>query len=140
MRILVLCTHNARRSQLAQALLQWSLPAHCSVQSAGTEPAEQVDPHVIEVLREIGVPADGLFPKSVERFAQEHFDLVLTVCDGAREHCPVFPNAARLLHWSLPDPALGSELPEERLQRFRDVRDELLRRIRTELLPLLGMG
>ncbi|MCS7177405.1 MAG: arsenate reductase ArsC [Candidatus Kapabacteria bacterium] len=137
MRILVLCTHNARRSLMAEALLRWLARGHCEVVSAGIEPGT-VDPNTLTVLREIGVPTDGLRSKSVEEFQGQHFDVVLTVCDGARERCPVFPGAPRVMHWSLPDPSLAQGTTEEVLEQFRRVRDELLRRIQQELLPLLA--
>lgn len=136
MRILIVCAHNARRSQLAEALLRWLAGSRCQVYSAGTEPGE-LDPRVFAVLRELGVPIDGLRSKSVEELRGQLFDLVLTVCDGARERCPVFPGAPRLLHWSLPDPAHVRGTPEEELEAFRRVRDELLERLRREILPLL---
>ncbi len=136
MRILVLCTHNARRSQLAEALLRWLAGDRCEVVSAGTEPGS-IDPRVFEVLHELGVPTDGLHSKSVEAFRTTAFDLVITVCDHAREHCPVFPGAPRMLHWSLPDPGQAGGSPEQQLDAFRRVRDELRERICREILPLL---
>ncbi len=136
MRILILCTHNARRSQLAEALLRSLAGSRCEVYSAGTEPG-QVDPRVLTVLGELGIPVEGLRSKSVEEFRDQHFDVVLTVCDDARERCPVFPGAPRQLHWSLPDPGQVQGRPEEVLEAFRRVRDELLERLRQEILPLL---
>jgi len=120
---------------MAEALLRWLAGSRCEVFSAGTQPAE-VDPDVFTVLHELGVPTEDLRSKSVEEFAGQHFDVVLTVCDQAREQCPVFPGAPRMMHWSLSDPGVVTD-PEERLAAFRRVRDELVERLRRELLPLL---
>ncbi|MCS6965785.1 MAG: arsenate reductase ArsC [Candidatus Kapabacteria bacterium] len=137
MRILVLCTHNSRRSLMAEALLRWLGSGRWEVASAGIEPGA-VDPRTLAVLHEIGISTEGLHSKSVEKFHGQHFDLVLTVCDGARERCPVFSGAPRMLHWSLPDPSQALGDSDAQLDLFRYVRDELIRRIRHELLPLLA--
>lgn len=135
MRILLLCTHNVRRSQMAEALLRWLARGRCQVFSAGTEPGE-VNPRVLAVLHELGVPTEGMRSKSVEEFAGQPFDLVLTVYDHAREHCPVFPSSPQVRHWSLPDPGQVSGDSDRQLAVFCRVRDELLEQLRQEILPL----
>ncbi len=122
---------------MAEALLRWLTNGRCQVYSAGIQ-SSMVDPRAVMVLNEMGVPTDGLRSKSVEEFLGQPFDIVLTVCDSAREHCPAFPGAARILHWDFPDPAQAEGTPEQVLEVFRQVRDALLERLRRELLPMLA--
>jgi arsenate reductase len=102
--------------------------------SAGTE-ATHVRPLAIAAMSERGIDISGQSSKTLERFREACLDTVVTVCDGARENCPVFSGARRTLHWSLPDPSLATGSDEERLSVYRRVRDELERRIRAEVLP-----
>jgi len=96
--------------------------------SAGTHPS-RLHPLACEVMREAGVDISHHRAKSVEEFWGEPFDYVITVCDAAREVCPVFPTAGVHLHWSFPDPATGGGSLEEQLDRFRSVRDSIRRQI-----------
>lgn len=137
MRVLFLCTHNSARSQMAEGLLRSLGGPDVMAFSAGAE-ATLVRPEAIGVMREIGIDISGHESKSLDRYVDNSFDEVITVCDAANDACPVFPAARSRRHWSIADPArvLGSEA--ERLAAFRRVRDELARRIEPELLPVLG--
>lgn len=127
-RVLILCTGNSARSQIAEGLLRHLGGAKCEVFSAGTKPAG-VNPLAIEVMREKGIDLSSHRSKSVAEFDGQTFATVITVCDYAAEHCPVFAGAPQRLHWSLPDPAAVPGTREERLAAFRRVRDELEKRI-----------
>jgi arsenate reductase len=123
-RVLILCTGNSARSQMAEGLLRHLAGERFEVFSAGTKPS-RVRPEAISVMREIGVDISGHRSKSVEEFVGQEFDAVITVCDSARESCPVFPARTKRIHWSIEDPAavVGSE--NLKLDAFRRVRDEL---------------
>ena len=127
-RVLFLCTHNSARSQMAEGLLRSVAGDRYEVHSAGTE-ATSVRPEAIEAMREIGVDITGHESKTLERYIGEPFDWVVTVCDDAREACPVFPGAAHQDHWSLEDPSAATGNEQERLAVFRRVRDEISRRV-----------
>ncbi len=124
MRVLILCTANSARSQMAEGLLRQIVGAEHEVFSAGTHPS-LVRPEAIQVLRELGIDISGHRSKSVEEFAGQHFDCVITVCDNAKECCPVFPATTKRIHWSFPDPASVQGPEERRLAAFRRVRDQL---------------
>lgn len=132
-RVLFLCTHNSARSQMAEGLLRELGGERFDAHSAGTE-AAVVRPLAISAMREIGIDISGHRSKTLDRYVNAPFDLVITVCDDAREACPVFPGATEQRHWSLPDPAAATGTGEDRLAVFREVRDELRRRIESELL------
>ena len=124
-RVLILCTGNSARSQMAEGLLRHDAGDRFDAESAGTKPG-LVRPEAIAAMRELGIDISGHRSKSVEEFNGHHFDYVITVCDNARESCPVFFGAANRLHRSFEDPpaeSVGSEV--ERLAVFRRVRDEL---------------
>jgi arsenate reductase (thioredoxin) len=123
-RVLILCTGNSARSQMAEGLLRHDAGARFEVESAGTRPSA-VRPEAIAAMRELGIDISAHRSKSVEEFAGQRFDYVLTVCDNARESCPVFFGAARRLHHSFEDPAALDGSEAERLAAFRRVRDEL---------------
>lgn len=123
-RVLVLCTGNSARSQMAEGLLRHSYGDRLEVESAGTQPS-RVRPEAIAVMGELGIDITGQRSKHVDEFAGQRFDLVLTVCDAARESCPVFPGAARTVHHAFDDPAAPEIPTDERLGRFRRVRDQL---------------
>jgi arsenate reductase len=123
-RVLFLCTHNSARSQMAEGLLRAAAGDRFEVYSAGTV-ATAVRPEAVQVMAEIGVDIAGHQSKTVDRFSNEAFDWVITVCDAAAEACPVFPGSARRLHWSLPDPGAVAGDPKRRLAAFREVRDRL---------------
>lgn len=122
--VLILCTGNSARSQMAEGLLRHDGSAGFEVVSAGTKPSF-VRPEAIAVMREIGIDIAGQRSKHVEEFAGRSFDYVITVCDNARESCPVFFGAASKLHHDFTDPAALDGTEAERLALFRRVRDEL---------------
>ena len=126
-RVLILCTGNSARSQMAEGLLRHLGNVggdHFEVESAGTRPG-RVRPEAIAVMRELGIDISGHRSKSVDEFAGQRFDYVLTVCDNARESCPIYPEHANRLHHSFDDPAAVEGDEEERLAAFRRVRDEI---------------
>lgn len=127
-RVLFLCTHNSARSQIAEALLRHLGGSEFAASSAGTE-VTRVHPLALTVLREAGIATDGLFSKHLSDFAGERFDVVITVCDRARDACPVFPGGTEQLHWSFPDPSAVQGTDEDRLNAFRAVRQGLTERI-----------
>jgi arsenate reductase len=133
-RVLFLCTHNSARSQIAEGLLRSLGGGRVDVVSAGTV-ATNVRPEAIAVMRELGIDISAHTSKTLERLLGEPFDEVITVCDDANDSCPVFPGARRRRHWSIPDPSRAQGANEARLAAFRAARDELRRRIETELLP-----
>ena len=123
-RVLILCTGNSARSQMAEGLLRHDAGDRFEVFSAGTKPG-QVRPEAISVMREIGIYISGQRSKHVNEFADENFDYVLTVCDNANESCPIYPGHTRRLHRSFDDPAAVQGSEPERLGVFRRVRDEI---------------
>lgn len=125
-RILILCTGNSARSQMAEGLLRHDAGERFEVFSAGTHPT-RVRPEAIAVMQELGIDISVHRSKSVEEFAGQPFDYVLTVCDHARESCPVFPGKTVTIHRNFEDPAALSGSEEERLALFRRVRDEIRR-------------
>jgi arsenate reductase len=132
-RVLFVCAANSARSQMAEALLRKHAGARFEAYSAGIDP-DEINPLTVRVLNEIGIDASGLWAKSVELFrGKMHFDYVITVCGNAEERCPVFPAVTARLHWPVDDPATASGSEEERLARFRAVRDEIEKRIRAWL-------
>ena len=130
LRVLILCTGNSARSQMAEGLLRHVGGTRYEVFSAGTKPVG-MNPVAIEVMREEGIDISKQRSKSVAEFAGQEFATVITVCDNAAEECPVFPGAPQRVHWSLPNPAAVSGTKEEKLEAFRKVRDELERRIQS---------
>ena len=138
-RVLFLCTHNSARSQMAEGLLRSLGESMVEVESAGTE-ATLVRPEAVEAMRELGIDISGHESKTLERFLNEPFDEVITVCDDANEACPFFPNARHRRHWSIDDPSQVKGSNEERMAAFRQARDELRQRIENELLPELISG
>lgn len=132
-RVLILCTGNSARSQMAEGLLRHDGGGRFEVESAGVEPS-QVRPQAIQVMREIGIDISGHRSKSVEEFAGQQFDYVITVCDNANERCPIFPADTTRIHWSFEDPAAAAGDEAEVLAVFRRVRDEIRERLR-ELIP-----
>lgn len=123
-RILILCTGNAARSQMAEGLLRHDAGDRFEVFSAGTRPSH-IRPEAIAVLCEVGIDASGHRAKHMDEFASQRFDYVLTVCDSAKESCPVFPGHAVTIHHNFEDPGAWSGSEAERMARFRKVRDEI---------------
>jgi arsenate reductase len=114
---------------MAEGLLRRLAGDRFEVESAGTQPAG-VHPVTVDVMREIGIDVSPHRSKSVDEFLSRPIDCVITVCDAARENCPVFPGAGSMLHWSFDDPAAAQGPQKERLAVFRRVRDEIAGRIR----------
>jgi arsenate reductase len=128
-RVLFLCTGNSARSQMAEGLLRHQAGDRFQVFSAGTI-ASFVRPQGIEVMREIGIDISQHRSKSLDEFLNDPFDYVITVCDHANQRCPVFPGAAKRIHWSIDDPVgFGSQSEAEELNAFRRARQELQQRI-----------
>lgn len=125
MKILILCTGNSCRSQMAEGLLK-SFDDKFEVYSAGTNPASDVHPFAVKVMEEIGIDISFNLPKDVNAFVNEDFDYVITVCDNAKETCPVFKGKVKKrLHFGFEDPAKAEGTEEEKLEVFRKVRDEI---------------
>ena len=128
-RVLVLCTGNSARSQMAEGLLRHDLGDPYEVFSAGTNP-KPVRPEAIAVMRELGIDISSQQSKHVDQFIGQHFDYVLTVCDSAKESCPIFPGKAVTIHHNFEDPANFQGSEEERFALFRRVRDEMRQYLR----------
>lgn len=125
MKILILCTGNSCRSQMAEAFLK-SFDENLIVYSAGTNPSNQVHPLAVEVMDEIGIDISDGVPENVDQYLDQQFDYVITVCDHARETCPVFSGEVKYqLHIGFEDPAVATGTEEEKLSVFRQVRDEV---------------
>ncbi|HUY14264.1 MAG TPA: arsenate reductase ArsC [Terriglobia bacterium] len=127
-RVLILCTGNSARSQMAEGLLRHDAGDRFNVFSAGTRPST-VRPEAVAAMREIGIDISGHRSKPLDEFQGQHFETVITVCDNARESCPVFPAATQRFHWSIEDPAAVEGSEEERLAAFRRIRDEIRGRL-----------
>lgn len=126
MKILILCTGNSCRSQMAEGYLK-SLDKFLEVYSAGTKPAANVNPFAVKVMNEIGIDISKNKPKSVDQFISKPFDYVITVCDNAKDTCPVFTGSVKQrLHLGFEDPAEAAGTEEEVLPVFRRVRNEIM--------------
>ena len=125
-RVLFLCTGNSARSQMAEGLLRKLAGDRYEVFSAGTQP-KGVHPRTIEVMQEISIDVRSQTSKNVTQYQDQQFDYVITVCDRARQHCPIFPGAEPV-HWGFDDPVDAPEAKQ--LEAFRHVRDEILQRLR----------
>ena len=127
-RVLILCTGNSARSQMAEGLLRHDAGNLYEVSSAGTNPS-RVRPEAIAAMHEIGIDISAHHSKSVEEFANQGFDYVITVCDNAKESCPVFPAKTKRIHWSIEDPSAVTGTDEQKLAAFRRIRDDLRARL-----------
>jgi arsenate reductase len=128
-RILFLCTGNAARSQMAEALARLDHGHALEAVSAGSRPAYGVHSLAVDVIAEVGLDISGARSKSAEEFRDTVFDVVVTVCDSAAQDCPTWPNAKRVEHWSIEDPSFEPD-PAVRYERFVETRDDLRRRIK----------
>ncbi|QQS32725.1 MAG: arsenate reductase ArsC [Acidobacteriota bacterium] len=128
-KVLILCTGNSARSQMAEGLLRYIAGNRFEVESAGTV-ASFVRPQAIEAMREIGIDISGHRSKCLDEFLDTPFDHVITVCDNANETCPMFPGTAKRTHWSFDDPAAATGTDEEILAKFRRIRDEIAEKLR----------
>jgi len=125
MRILIICTGNSCRSQMAQGFLQ-SFDKRLQVFSAGTEPAVRINPTAVKVMKEVGIDISKHKPKNIDQYVNVEWDYVITVCDEANETCPVFPGKVRnRLHLGFEDPSLIKGSEDFILGEFRRIRDEI---------------
>jgi arsenate reductase len=127
-RVLILCTGNSARSQMAEGLLRHLGGDKFEVESAGTV-ASFVRPQAIAVMAEIGIDITRHRSKCLDEFLGTSFDLVITVCDSAAENCPIFPGPAKRIHWSFDDPAEATGTEPEKLAAFRRIREEIRERL-----------
>ncbi len=134
-RVLIVCTGNSARSQITEGLLRHESGDLYEVFSAGTHPAP-VRSEAVAVMRDIGIDISAQRSKPVSEFEGQRFDYVITVCDKAREECPVFPGETQRLHWPFQDPATFTETGEAQLDAFRKLRD----RIHGRVMVFLGEG
>jgi arsenate reductase len=130
--VLILCTGNSCRSQMAEALLNHDLAGKVRAISAGTRPQPHVAAGALEALRLVGISTEGLYPKDIDSFSTESIDLVVTVCDNAKEACPIFPNAKKTIHLPFHDPH------GEPIESFERVRDEIRARLIPAVCDALG--
>jgi arsenate reductase len=128
LRVLILCTGNSARSQMAEGLLRDLGRGRVEVASAGVSPTV-VRPEAIAVMKEIGIDISDHRSKSVDEFKAEPFDYVITVCDNANRNCPIFPGTSRRIHWSIDDPAAVEGDEKTKLEAFREARDDLRERL-----------
>lgn len=132
-KVLFLCTGNSARSQMAEGYLRHVAGDDFEALSAGIEP-KGLNPLAVEAMQEIGIDISRQKSKDIRSFLGQSIPYVITVCDNAREHCPVFPRTYKFLHWSFADPAAVVGTHDEKLVAFRRVRDEIVRRINEELV------
>ena len=128
-RVLFLCTGNSARSQMAEGWLRHLAGDRFIVSSAGTHPVG-LNPYAVTAMQEVGIDITGHHSKSVQEFEGQRFDYVITVCDRAKETCPIWPGASSLLHWSFDDPASATGSDNDRRAMFQKIRDEIAERIR----------
>ncbi len=136
-RILVLCTGNSARSQMAEGLLRQALGNCFEIHSAGSKPSH-VRPEAIAVMKELDIDISGHRSKHLDEFLGTEFRYVITVCDNAAETCPVFPGVAERIHWSFEDPAAVEGDEETRLAAFRRIRDQIAARVSAFAASLAG--
>ena len=129
LRMLFLCTGNSARSQMAEALVNYKGKGRVVAESAGSRPAKQVNPFAIETLREFQIAWAGRAPRGIDGLEKEQWDFVITVCDRAKESCPIFPGKPITAHWGMPDPAEVEGTDDDKRRAFRDAFLLLSRRI-----------
>lgn len=137
-KVLFLCTGNSARSQMAEGYLRHIAGDEFEVMSAGIEP-KGLNPLAVEVMKEVDIDISRQTSKDVREFLGQAIPYVVTVCDNAKQRCPIFPRTYKFLHWSLEDPAEVTGSHEEKLAVFRRVRDEIRQRIEQELLQPIAM-
>ena len=131
MKILILCTGNSCRSQMSEGFLK-SLDKKLEVYSAGTKPADKVNPFAVKAMREIGIDISKQIPENVEKYIQQSFDYVITVCDNAKETCPIFTGKVKKqVHIGFDDPAEATGSEEEVMSVYRRVRHEISEQFQT---------
>lgn len=127
-KVLFLCTGNSARSQMAEAFLRQEAGERFEALSAGIEP-RGLHPLAVEAMREIGIDISRQQSKDVREFLGTPIPYVITVCDSAKQHCPIFPGTYKYMHWSLQDPAAAQGTDDQKLAVFRRVRDEIASRV-----------
>lgn len=132
-RVLILCTGNSCRSQMAEELWNTLGVNEWQAESAGSKPSGYVHPLAIQAMQELDIDLSSNTSKSLEQFTEQKFDLVVTVCDNAKESCPVFSGAVETFHWPFDDPADATGTDEEKMHMFRRVRDEIKAKIQNYL-------
>ncbi len=137
-KVLFLCTGNSCRSQMAEVMLNNLGSGRYKAVSAGAKPAGYVHPLAIRALKHLGYPADGLRSKSWDEYKDQKFDLIVTVCDRAKESCPIWPGSPEVLHWSFEDPAEAPGTDDQKFPVFQKIAGEIQHRIR--LLISAGAG
>ncbi|HUQ50337.1 MAG TPA: arsenate reductase ArsC [Terriglobales bacterium] len=130
-KVLFLCTGNSARSQMAEGYLRHKYPFEYEAMSAGIEP-KGLNPLAVEAMKELGIDISGQRSKEVVSLLGQHIPYVVTVCDNAKERCPIFSEASKFLHWSFEDPAAVTGTYDEKLAAFRRIRDEIIPRIDAE--------
>ncbi len=135
-KVLFICTHNSARSQMAEALLRFKFGERYQVFSAGTEPTN-INPYIKEVMNEIGIDISSHESKHINLYLGEEIDLVVTLCDTAKENCPFFPGAKQYDHKNFPDPSQFTGTEEEILNKIRGIREEIRKWIDQEFNPIL---
>jgi protein-tyrosine-phosphatase len=140
LRVLFVCTGNSARSQIAEALLRHFSHGGIEVSSAGSEPKPEIHPQAVAAIRKLyRLSMEGQRPKSFDEVGGKPYDYVITLCDRAAEHCPIFPGAPERIHWGYPDPAAGTKSPEETQRAFERTATDIAARLRTWLsLPSIG--
>jgi protein-tyrosine-phosphatase len=129
-KILFLCTGNSARSVFAEYLIKKICPERFEAYSAGSSPSGKVNPFTLQVLRDqYGIDAHGARSKSWDEFIDAGLDIIITVCDQAKESCPIFPGQPHIAHWSIPDPAAAAGSDEQKLRAFRDAAQQIQRRL-----------
>lgn len=128
-RVLFVCTHNSARSQMAEGWLRAMAGAYYEAASAGTE-ATRVHPLAIRAMEEVGIDLREHSSKTIDALRGERWDYVITVCDSAYERCPLFSGETTRIHWSFNDPSQATGTDEDKLEKFRRVRDDILARLR----------
>ena len=138
MKILIICTGNTCRSQMAEGFLR-SFDPVLEVFSAGTKAEQKVNPYAVKAMSEIGIDISKQYPKQVDIFLNENFDYVITVCDGAKEICPIFTGKViHRLHMGFEDPAEAKGNEKEIMEVYRKVRDQIKEKFYTFYLSKLG--
>lgn len=128
MKILILCTGNSCRSQMAEGIMRYLQP-EADIFSAGTKPEKEVNPYAVQVMSEMGIDISDQYPKSVNQFVKKSFDYVITVCDNAKQICPVFTGKVQTrLHIGFEDPADATGSDEDKLVVYRKIRDQIFNR------------
>lgn len=124
-KVLFLCTGNSCRSQMAEGLLRHNYGNKYEVYSAGTQPTS-INPYAVRVMKEIGIDVSSQYSKHVDDLKDIDFDIVITVCDNAKESCPAYFGRAKKLHWGFEDPAGATGTEEAILAKFREIRDQII--------------